>query len=145
MHLTLVFLEEVAEDFADATAGPLAAACAGHRAFNVRLSGLGAFPGPQRARVLWVGLERGREEMVGLQRSVAAALEPLGYRPEKRGFSPHLTLGRLRVPADLTRVIATDFPETGFPVERVVFIRSELRPDGPLYTELAAFPLASPA
>ncbi|HDQ99237.1 MAG TPA: RNA 2',3'-cyclic phosphodiesterase [candidate division WOR-3 bacterium] len=57
MHLTLEFFGEVAESFPVRAAESLAAACAGHGVFQARLAGLGAFPAPHRARVLWVGME----------------------------------------------------------------------------------------
>jgi 2'-5' RNA ligase len=145
MHLTLAFLGEVDGEFAAAAREPLAAAGAGHRAFTARLAGLGAFGSPSRARVLWVGLDRGRDELVRLARSVNDALRTVGFRPEDRPFSPHLTLGRLREPTDLAAVTGRAFATSEFPVGRVVLIKSELRPEGPHYTELGAFPLAARA
>lgn len=145
MHLTLVFLGEVADGFADAVRQPLAVACSSHRVFEAQPGGIGAFPVPRRARVIWVGLKRGGDELVRLQHSVAAALGPLGFRPEERPFSPHLTLGRFRVPVDLSGATAREFTASTFPVRRIVLIRSELRPDGPRYTGMADVPLAASA
>ncbi|MFO7638814.1 MAG: RNA 2',3'-cyclic phosphodiesterase [bacterium] len=150
LHLTLEFLGEVTDGFPAAAAGPLATACAGHPAFPARLAGLGAFPDPRRARVLWVGIGQGRAELIRLQRSVAAAVAAIGHQPERRPYSPHLTLGRLRRAADATPAVTakTTLPlleqlaALEIPVQRVILIRSELRSDGPHYTEIAAFPLA---
>ncbi|MFO7675282.1 MAG: RNA 2',3'-cyclic phosphodiesterase [bacterium] len=145
MHLTLAFLGEVDADFVAAARGPLAAACAGHAAFAARPAGLGAFGSPRRARVLWVGMDRGRDELVRLARSVNDALRAVGFRPEARPFSPHLTLGRLREPADLSAATAREYAAREFAVERVVLFESELRPEGPRYSALAEFPLAARA
>ena len=141
LHLTLVFLGDVADDLPTAIAGPLTEACAGQSVFRLQFAGLGAFPQPRRARVLWVGVEQGRTEIVRLQRSIAAGLASVGCRIEQRPFSPHLTIGRLRFPADLAGVVGTAYPGDEMPVERVVLMRSELRSDGPRYTELAEYRL----
>jgi 2'-5' RNA ligase len=145
MHLTLVFLGEVENDYAEPAAGPLAEACGEHGAFEAALGGLGAFPNPSRARVAWVGMKQGGDALVRLQASVSRALEGMGYQPERRRFSPHLTLGRLRMPGDVSRLVGRDFSGTRFTVERVTLFKSVLRPEGPQYTRLADFPLAQPA
>lgn len=149
MHLTLEFFGEVDESFPASVAGPLMAACIGHGVFEVRLVGLGAFPASHRARVLWVGVEAGREDLVEVQRSTGTALKSVGVQIEDRPYTPHLTFGRLRMPTDLSALVARE--HTGvqavslagspFPVTRVVLIKSELRPEGPCYTELASYPL----
>lgn len=145
MHLTLAFLGEVADDLPGRLRAPLAATGARHSAFDVRLGGLGAFPGPGRARVVWVGMEAGAAELRVLQKDVVGALVPAGYVPERRPFSPHLTLARLRTPADAGAAVGQRFSGRGFRVERFVLFRSVLRPDGPEYTELESFALKAPA
>jgi 2'-5' RNA ligase len=141
MHLTLVFLGEVPQAFLDRAAVELAQVAGRHSAFKVQLKGLGAFPGPSRARVVWVGTDKGHPEVCALQRDAATALSTVGYQPERRPFSPHLTIGRLRVPGDVSRVAATQFETESFDVDRVVLFRSVLGPDGPTYRRLSEYPL----
>jgi 2'-5' RNA ligase len=142
LHLTLAFLGEVDATFLDSARRELAEVLPGVPGFAVRLSGLGAFPTTQRARVVWVGVDRGRDELVALQRSAVAALVRAGHVPEARPFSPHLTLGRLREPADASALGTVRLQSDEFRVEQVVLFRSVLRPSGPEYSKLAEFRLA---
>jgi 2'-5' RNA ligase len=66
----------------------------------------------------------------------------VGYQPERRPFSPHLTIGRLRMPDDVGKAVAAQFESESFSIDRVVLFRSVLGPAGPAYTVLAEFPLA---
>ena len=141
MHLTLVFLGEVGTDFLDLAKEALVGAAAQHRRFEAQLGGLGAFPTAGRARVVWVGMSIGSDDLCALQGTVVGALVSIGYQPERRPFSPHLTLGRLRTPADVQRVSEQTFASSTFEVGRVVLFQSVLKPTGPEYTELAEFPL----
>lgn len=136
MHLTLAFLGEVSEQFIGAAGDRLNAAVCAQRVFSCRLAGLGAFPSPARARVVWIGMDEGKEELKRLQAAVVQELSKLGYTPEKRPFSPHLTLGRLRFPQDLRSLCQTEFGSELFEVGKVVLFQSILRPEGPEYRRL---------
>jgi len=142
MHLTLAFLGEVPPGFIAAATACLTEVASGHRLFTMRLKGMGAFPSQARARVVWIGTERGRDEVCALQAAVAKALRSVGYQPERRSFSPHLTIGRLRIPGDVSRTAAVGFESEPFAVERVVLFRSVLAPAGPVYSVIAEFPFA---
>jgi RNA 2',3'-cyclic 3'-phosphodiesterase len=142
MHLTLAFLGEVPQDFIESAKVPLVEVTRQHHAFAAQLKGLGAFPSPSRARVVWVGMEQGKAEVCALQADVIKALSSIGYQPERRPFSPHLTLGRLRVPEDVSKAVAVQFATECFVIDRVVLFRSVLGAAGPVYTALAEFPLS---
>jgi len=141
MHLTLAFLGEVSGDFLDSVRARLVEVAQRHRAFTARLKGLGAFPGPSRARVVWVGTDQGKVEVCGLQRDVAGALSSVGYEPDRRPFSPHLTIGRLRNPDDVSKAVAVQFESEPFSIDQLVLFRSVLGPGGPTYHPLSEFPL----
>ncbi len=140
MHLTLVFLGEVAPGLVRSADAELARVLPGLAPFPCRLAGLGAFPGPGRARVVWVGVDTGRDALIGAQRAAVRALQRIGFTPERRPFSPHLTLGRLREPGDVREVSGTRFESEPFQVERAVLFRSVLRPQGPEYSVLHEYP-----
>jgi 2'-5' RNA ligase len=144
MHLTLAFLGEVEPSFIEAAKPELARAAAAGHSFNSRLSGVGAFPNPRRARVVWLGMEP-RDDLVALQRETVKALVRVGFVPEARPFSPHLTIGRLREPADVSALTDVRFESERFDINRLMFFRSVLRPEGPAYTELASFGLGPAA
>jgi 2'-5' RNA ligase len=143
MHLTLAFLGEVSEDFVESAKPKLADAVRGCTAFDARLGELGAFSSPRKARVVWVGMTEGKDELCSLQKRVVAGLRQVGFEPERRGFSPHLTLGRLRVPADVSQIFGQEFKGAGFRVDRVILFQSVLKPEGPEYSRLAEFELSA--
>ena len=140
-HVTLKFLGSTPADrLANVvTACKRVAAC--HRPGSLSLAGLGVFPSPRRARVLWIGLD----DPVGLLAALAAdldeALAPLGFEPEQRTFSPHLTIARFRTP---TRVgeLPSLAPSPGpFPLLELGLCRSHLSPKGARYERLEALGL----
>lgn len=150
-HLTLAFLGDIparGPGGPDDVAGALGAIT--WRPFVLAPRGGGVFPDLARARVLYVGIGAGREECVALAGKVRAALSPLGYPPDRRGFSPHLTVARPRpggpgglagLRAALALLEAMTWPEAT--VERMVVWRSDLGAGpggGPRYTPLAECP-----
>ncbi len=149
IHLTLQFLGETPAARQDTIRGALQQASQGHGPLALRAEGLGCFPNPSKPRVVWVGLTGDRPALEALQQAVEGALAPLGFPPEKRRFSPHLTLGRVRreaQPAEvkaLGRLVQTN--DLGlvaaWTAGTVSLMRSELRPAGAHYTCLAAVPL----
>ena len=94
LHLTLRYLGATPNERIDDLRGALAAASAGVSAFDIELHGGGAFPSPNRPRVLWIGIARGGEQLGELVRRLDVELAPLGWTPETRPFSAHLTLAR---------------------------------------------------
>jgi 2'-5' RNA ligase len=147
LHLTLKFLGDIDE----AKVGPIAEALQRHLApfprFTINAKGLGVFPDAKRPRVLWVGLEG--SYLTTLASTVETALEPLGFVPEKRGFKPHLTVGRWRQsdksPAkfgeELGRWKAHEFGE--FTVREIIFFQSMLRPEGAIHRPLKDITLSN--
>ena len=93
IHLTLKFLGEVSEGREPDLRAALGRAAAGGRALSLVVSGFGAFPGLDRPRVIWAGLEAD-PEILALQHRVEEQFVPLGFPREDRPFRPHLTLGR---------------------------------------------------
>ncbi len=139
MHLTLAFLGEVSPDFLEKTKAQLNGVAYGFRQFKCQLKGLGAFPSSQRARVIWAGVAYGAEELRKVQSAVVRGLTGIGYKPEKRPFSPHLTLGRLKAVASLASLNETDFISSVWQIRELILFKSELYPDGPVYTALGKF------
>lgn len=138
LHLTLSFLGSVDDQRIDEISSAFAEAVQGHVGFNTRLGDLGAFPSARRARVVWAGLDDPTQGIAGLADSVAEAMEDLGFPREKRAFSPHVTLARLKVPA---RVALEEMLEPiSFGVEGISLFESRLGRPHAVYTELTTFP-----
>ena len=95
LHLTLKFYGEVAPERLDVIAEAVREAGVGAEALPLRLTELGAFPGPGRARVLWVGIEA-PPALELLQDRLERRSEAIGFPPEGVPFRPHVTLGRVR-------------------------------------------------
>jgi 2'-5' RNA ligase len=113
------------------------------RAFQVDLAGLGAFPGPRRPRVVWIGLAPA-EPVQALYLACQDELQRQGIPREPRAFEPHLTIGRFREHGpDLSALLAREGGRlTGrLPVTELVLYESQLRPDGPRHTALFTAPL----
>ncbi len=152
-HLTLQFLGDVPVRVLPAVQDAIGRGCAGTSPFSLHMGGLGVFPNQRRPRVVWVGLRSDQKDMEALhalQTSIADALKPLGFKPDK-DFHPHLTLGRVREGARqddyaaIVRAVSnTPVPRLASPfrVDAVSLMRSELRPAGSIYTQTALFELA---
>jgi len=142
MHLTLQFLGDVPTEQTATVCTAVAGAVEGLAPFELEIRGAGAFPHPGKARTIWLGAGEGLDAAVALHDRVEAALSRLGFKKERRRYTPHLTIGRVRRPgptlADLGRLLReqADYPAGRFPVREVVVFSSQLEPGGPIYTAL---------
>ncbi len=144
LHVTLQFLGGQSEErLADAEAA-LAAAAAQSGPFDVSFRGIGAFPGLERPRILWIGLAEGALEACALQARLAASLETHGFPKEDRPWHPHLTIGRVfegrrwqhETSPPLRRALAQAASTTfgTLRVAEVALMRSDLSPEGARHT-----------
>lgn len=116
--------------------------------FDFRLTGLGSFPNLKRPRVLYIGIQA-PVALETLQRGIESSSRRLGYESEERGFSPHLTIGRVKqnVTATEQQTIRRAIEETKIDslgtarVDSVHLYKSDLKPSGSVYTRLYSAPL----
>jgi len=142
-HLTLKFLGEVSPANIDLFSQALQLECSQAAPFEITVSALGCFPTAHRPRVIWIGLQV-PAELNKLQQIIEAAAARLGFAPEDKPFSPHLTIGRVREQAssnDLklldASIKATSIGTLGtFTAREVVLFKSDLQPAGPVYSHL---------
>ncbi|MBD3167325.1 RNA 2',3'-cyclic phosphodiesterase [bacterium] len=139
MHLTVKFLGDIDEEQADELGTSLDRVAAGFAPFDMALEGVGAFPNPKRARVVWVGIEED-PLLVALHGKIESAAEAVGVERDPRSFRPHLTLGRVKELPKRSglpgRIMDATFERLIVPVEELILFRSELTPKGPIYTAL---------
>lgn len=109
---------------------------------ETRVTGLGAFPSRRRARVLWAGLDDSQGHVAALATALDEALAK-EFEPEKRDFTPHLTVARFEPPVALGDDLeeAVTLRTEPFAIDRLVLYRSHLRRPAPVYEDLASFPL----
>src|SRR2546425_774000 len=147
IHLTLKFLGETPKERVPAIQDALAGAVEDAAAHELSLGKLGTFGG-SRPRVLWVDLTGHVDAIRRLQERVESAMNGFGFEREARGWSPHVTLARIRpemareaagaIPRAMSDV---ETPPGVIPVRDVSLMRSTLRPSGAVYERIAAFPV----
>lgn len=143
-HVTLKFLGSVAAGRLDDISAACRTAAGSSVSTTLRIGHPGAFPTLKRARVLWAGIEDGTGVAATLVAELDKSLRPLGFEPETRGFTPHLTLARFKVPVSLEHRLPGGDPSVlpAFPLTEIVLYRSHLSPRGARYGSVARFPLS---
>lgn len=112
--------------------------------FDVKVRGVGAFPNVRYPRVVWVGITEGADQLRSIFDQLEPRLRSLGFAPDPKGFSPHLTIARVRSgrnKAELARFI-TENANYEFGIVKAECLklkRSDLTPKGPIYSTLKEF------
>jgi len=149
IHLTLKFLGDISAPSVEALTQILRAEADAHPALDIRIGGLGSFPSLRRVRVIYIGIQA-PAGLEALHRGIESACARLGYESDNaRGFSPHLTIGRVRqdVSASDRQIIHRALEKTTIDslgvarVDSVQVYKSELNPSGAVYTRLFSAPL----
>lgn len=109
--------------------------------FDIEFRGMGAFPSLGRVRVIWVGMGRGQAELRDITGQLEPRLRRLGFPPDRRGFSPHVTIARVRSGRNIDRLrdVLTEMRYRSFGTMRAEALRlkkSVLTPDGPIYSTI---------
>jgi RNA 2',3'-cyclic 3'-phosphodiesterase len=141
IHLTLKFLGEVPDEKVQEIMQAFDGAVKGTGKLNLTVEGAGTFPNVKNPRVLWIGVGGDSEKLAVLQASIEDAMEQVGFEREARKFSPHLTLARIKFPKprdNWQRLVEgiKDVKLGGFEAGHVSLMKSELKRDGAVYTEL---------
>lgn len=127
LHLTLKFFGEVAAERLEVIEEAIRLAYAGAEPLPMQLGELGAFPGPGRPRVLWVGLEA-PPALELLQDRLERQCADIGFPPEGVPFRPHVTLGRVRegqrCPLRTVEAAAGEVEQVPFLADRLVLYES---------------------
>lgn len=145
LHLTLRFLGDLPEDYVEKIAAVMLSVSGSVTPFSLHLRGLGAFPRPEQGKVLWAGLDPD-PALFGLHRQLDAGLAAIGLPRDPRPFVPHLTLARLKAPADLTSLIDSTAGRSfgTLAVDTIRLYQSCLAPGGAIHTLRAAARLGGP-
>jgi 2'-5' RNA ligase len=147
IHLTILFLGSVDEDTIGDIEEKVNVVVKGFSAFKTKLNAVGAFPHWKRPRVIWIGLNGDIGRLSNLRNELQEELKVLGFMPEKRPFRPHLTLGRFKGPIDRGEDMKwildrhRDINSDLYQLNELILYKSDLKPDGPVYTKMATWPL----
>jgi 2'-5' RNA ligase len=112
--------------------------------FNVKISEIGAFPNLRYPRVLWAGITEGADQLRNIFSQLEPRLRSLGFAPDPKGFSPHLTIARVksgRNKAELVKCV-TENAKYEFGIVKAECLRlkrSDLTPKGPIYSTLKEY------
>lgn len=109
--------------------------------FDVELKGVGVFPNLRRVNVVWVGIERGDVELLNVFNQLEAKLKGIGFKPDRRGFSPHITVARISSGRNRDALVdvVSDWSDREFGVfgvDAIQLKKSVLTPRGPIYSTL---------
>jgi len=145
-HVTLKFLGGVSAGRVARVQDALDEIAREFTAFDLSLSGLGVFPTPRRPRVIWVGVEEGREQLVALAKAVEDRLVRAGFEKEDKPFRSHITIGRVRegkpVEGLVEGLAEIDTGNLGVQrIDSITVMESTLRPGGSEYTPLSVHKL----
>ncbi|MCX8030697.1 MAG: RNA 2',3'-cyclic phosphodiesterase [Thermodesulfovibrionales bacterium] len=145
LHLTLKFLGEIDEKTINKIQQILKKVLGERTPFKISISGVGAFPNTKKPNVLWVGVAPS-EELKLLFEAIDTSFVHIGFIREKRGYSPHLTIGRVKDHKNISEVIKSFNEFQGktfgsFEVSEIYLMRSILHPQGAEYIKLISFKL----
>ena len=146
IHLTLKFLGNIEEEKISEISDVVTQCTSDITSFPLTVRTLGSFPNEKNPKVIWVAASDDSGNLSKLQQTLENRLSRVGFKVEKRTFSPHLTLGRLKSPKGKRELInnLADYKqlECGtFKAQEVCLFKSELKPSGAIYTKLKVFPL----
>jgi len=152
IHLTLKFLGNVAVDRTGEITRAMEIAAQGMSPFDLKIKELGAFPNLRRVQVVWVGINGEVDKLSQIQQHLESNLARLGFAPESRAFTPHLTLARLRDQVSLEerqrlgQLIANTRLEEAytFKVDAISLMQSHLTREGAIYSRISSAELKKP-
>lgn len=145
LHLTLKFLGDTDEEKLEKLKVICKNISSEVSKLKLRISQTGVFPSPRNARVLWLGVQGDVEELQKINSILETECEKIGFKKEKRDYTPHLTIGRIREPQKAKKLAQTHlenkFEPISFEVSEIVIYESKLQPTGSIYTKIQNFKL----
>ena len=145
LHLTIKFLSHTPESIIEKIINEVGSVTSTLRPFEIIIESTGCFPIKERPRVLWMGVNGNLDPLYDLFTKIDSALDLLGFPKEKQGYTPHITLARIKYPQkwtpDISTFLNSSYDPIDFPIDRVQYFSSELLPSGTVHTLLKSFPL----
>ena len=147
IHITLRFLGDVDEVLLPRLIKDCVDSCCNQKSFSLLYGGFGCFPNNRDPRIIWLGSENGDGLLEPLKKIIDETVNRYGFVPENRPFRPHLTLGRVKGKRNIRNLIkmlqSVTFEPRTVVIDELVFMKSELRPTGSIYTKLQSIRLST--
>jgi len=142
-HITLKFLGEVREDCVNELVNKISLCLKNVKQFKISLEGVGFFGSEHYIRVIWVGVNDGRDMLIDIMKRLN---ETLSYIRRDDNISPHLTLGRIRSGKNREKLLEKinelkDIKIGETIVKEIKLKQSILTRHGPIYKDISTFPL----
>ena len=145
LHLTIKFLSHTPESIIEKIINEVGSVTSTLKPFEIIIESTGCFPTKERPRVLWMGVNGNLDPLYNLFTKIESALDLLGFPKEQQGYTPHITLARIKYPQkwtpDISTFLKSSYDPIDFPIDRVQYFSSELLPSGTVHTLLKSFPL----
>lgn len=141
IHITLKFLGDTDESKIDEITTVIQETVKQNHPFEIQYKGTGVFPNQNYIKVIWIGIEKGGEQLKDIATRLDENLAEQGFKKEKREFSPHLTVARMRSARNKEMIlkILDSYASTVFgeqQVQSIKLMKSDLTREGPIYTTL---------
>ncbi len=144
IHLTLKFLGEVNENRLQEVKEALENTVRKFSEFKINLKDIGAFPSMNRPSVIWIGVDKGKQEVISIINELEISFSKIGFEKETRKPHPHITIGRVKKARSGKLEVRSETWDMGcemWDVKEIYLIQSELRPEGPIYTDVESYKL----
>ena len=138
LHVTLKFLGDVDEASVEEISHLLGKLVHGYSPFNINISDFGGFPNLKNPKVLYVGLSH-NSELSQFQNELENDLHSLGFENENRRFIPHISIARVKKGINIIETVP--ITPSIFDITQIGLIKSELKPEGSVYTPVKLFKL----
>ncbi len=142
IHITMRFLGDITLNMADKVHEEMKKIQ--FKPFTAKISNIGVFPNLNYPRVVWAGITQGADQLQSIFSQLEPSLQQLGFTPDPKGFSPHLTIARIRSTRGKPQLVEFvqknanyNFGEVN--VASLKLKRSELTPQGPIYSTLKEY------
>ena len=148
-HITLKFLGDLSKTQIIEVKDELEEISKKSLPFEISINGLGAFPDIEYPKVIWAGVEKNQNQLINLHQAIERRMINLGFKEESHDYTPHITLGRVRKKEKNYELISEKIKRFPFKinahhlVDGITVMKSELTPEGPIYSPVAEFELGN--
>ncbi len=143
LHITLKFLGDVDTGLIPEFSRTLETVCSGSSGIELKYKSFGYFYRNRIPKILWLGFDYD-DNLINLNNTINDSFERFGFEREKRKFKPHITLLRIKGKENrkkLDSFLDFELPERSFTCSSVTLFKSDLTPQGSVYTKIEKFKL----